>query len=440
MPKVNWADPEAWDSKGKPFEQPDFKPVSRRNSQSKIIQQRNALDARALKDSKGLFGNSNPNIIARHASGNKAPPLPLDTTRDIYEDSVLSSALSDAAYNAGYARGNIVKYIEESEARAKAGKDWDRIDRQIRSEEELMLLRNEFMVLRGQRLNLPWWDPMMFPIDGTAVFFGRRRSGKSWMVRHLIYQYRHFYRAVICLTNTKQNAWWAKHIPSRFIHQYSQFVIAKIIEHQRAVIAWNQLYADQPEKLINPYIAIILDDVVSHNMHHDEQLNQLFYEGRHNCMAIFITTQHPKALPPGVRANADVAVIYPQWSTHDQDAIREQYCNFFEHKEDFYFALQEYTQDRECIIIYLGDPTIKAIDSLYCYKADDPGPFITGSIEFWEDDDKYRRQYLELQAKMLTAHSDGNDYTGADSGPIGSHWLFDDSEEVAMIDFLTFNG
>ncbi len=435
--KKNWADPESYKQKGKPFKQVDFKPVSRLNDPEKIIRQRMAMDRAALKQSAPLVYNRK--IVAVEPTGNQAPGIPLDEVRDMYEDSVESSALSDASYNAGYVRGNILEYISEAEKLQQEGKEYDRIDRTIRSEEEVEALRGEYRVLKGQSLNLPWWKPNMFPPDGTAVFFGRRRSGKSWLARELIYYYRHVYRIVIVITNTQQNDFWSDHVPFRFIHQYDQFVIRKIIEHQRAVIAHNKLNANNPSAIINPFIAVVLDDVVSDDLHHDPMLKQLFYEGRHNKIAIFITTQHPKALPPGVRANADLAVIFPQWAIGDQDAIREQYCNFFEDKEDFHMMLQEYTEDRHCVVFFLGDPTIRQLQALYVYKSSEPPAFITCSKEAWKNDDEHKRKYLEAQARILYAKGAAGNPSDSDALP-GMHWLVDDSETDNLIATATFSG
>lgn len=434
--KKNYADLKSWESDGKPFKPISYKPVSRRNDQSKLNRQALQIDKEGDRVLDPVI--SNPKVVARSAFGNTAPPIPLQDLAEVYEDVRDSSAPSEKEYNAAYIRGVPIAQSQDAEARQKKGAEIDRVNRNKLTDEEIDARRSEYMVLKGQSLELPWWDPLMFPHDGTAIFYGRRRSGKSWMVRHLIHQYKHIYRAVLVLTNTDQNDFWAAHVPFRFIHKYDPFVVGKIIAHQKAVIAHNKLNAENPERLINPYIAVILDDVVSRNMQHDETLNALFYEGRHSKIAVFVTTQHPKALPPGVRNNADLAVIYPQWSEHDMDSIREQYCTFFENKHDFNLMLLENTKDHQCIIIFLGDPTIKNIQSLYVYKADDPGPFAVGSREFWEGDNEERKRRWEAQAALLNNNSAAGNPGTPGGAPSGMHWLVDDTETDSLINASTF--
>lgn len=432
----NWADLQNWNKDGKPIDVPDFKPLSRKNNPEKLQKQKLKLEEDAIALQNALIRD--PSTVARRATGNQAPPLPMQTVYDVQDDEVESSALPEDIFNVNYVRGGMLKTIAEAEEFQKAGASEERVDRRVRTEDELLALRAKYTVLKGQTLVLPEWNPLMFPPDGTAVFFGRRRAGKSWMVRHLLHIYRHLYRGVIVLTNTEQNDFWAKHVPSRFIHRYDPFVIQKIIEHQRALVAWNILHADNPDLIKNPYIAIVLDDVVSGNMHHDPQLNQLFFEGRHSGMAIFITTQHPKALPPGVRSNADLAVIYPMWAEHDLDSIREQYCTFFEDKKDFNYLVRETTADRQCLIIFLGDPTVNPIQSVYRFKADDPGPFLLGAKEFWEGDAEAKKKKMEAMAAILTNNNLSGNAQTSGGAPIDMHWLVDDTETNDLIRAATF--
>lgn len=434
--KRNFANIEDYNADGRAPKLPNFKPKSRKDNEAALLRQKLSLEETGQKLIDGLVIDDKN--VARRAFGNQAPPLPESTYDEVYQDAVDSSALPEAIYNAAYTRGSLLNAVEEAKKYQEAGAEFERIDRRIRSEEELAAQRSKWTILKGQTVNLPWFDPRMFPPDGTAVFFGRRRSGKSWMMRHLLYLYKHIYRGVIILTNTEQNQFWSAHVPSRFIHKYDPFVIQKIIERQRAVVAWNALNADNPDKQINPLIMIILDDVVSGDMHHDPYLNALFYEGRHSGMCIMISTQHPKALPPGVRSNADLAVIYPMWSEHDLDTIRTQYCTFFEDKNDFYYLARETTQDHTCLCLFLGDPTINPINALYKFKACDPGAFVAGAKEFWENDAEHRKKKLEAMAAILTNTelSGGSQVHGG--APIDMHWLVDDSETEALIQMATF--
>lgn len=425
-----YADLSEHESEGVPIEIQKWNGTTRKDSDPyQVEKQRLAIDLYARKIQTK---SEDPKAIARTSSGNTAPPLPLEEFDEWKDDMAASSCLPGAVYDAFYRTGGIEMTIEAAKKLQEKYRSLDRQPR-IRDEAELEELYSQFIVPKGGTLTLPEWDPQTFPPDGTMVLFGRRRSGKSWAIRFILSNYAHIYRQILVLTNTKQNDFWSEHVPFRFIHEYSQFVIEKIITHQRSIMAHNKLHADQPEKLVNPYMAVILDDVVSKNLQHDEFLKMLFYEGRHAKIAIFITTQHPKALPPGVRSNADVAVIFPQISEGDVDAIRTQYCNFFENKHDFVLFLNENTKDHGCVIIFMGDPQALPIQRLYHYTAGDPGPFLTCAQEYWDGDDKYYREYLEAQAAYLEVNPSDTASTSSSAVPPGFQWLYNDDQTDDLI-------
>lgn len=427
---------DAHESDGKPVEIRLWNPTTRRDPDpNKVETQHLEIDLYAKKIEQQ---SQKPGRIAHVASGNNAPPIPLEEYGEWTDDMATSACLPGDVYDGFYRTGGILKSIEEAKELQEKYRDIDRQTR-VRDESELEELYKQFIIPKGGTVELPEWDPRTFPADGTMVLFGRRRSGKSWLIRWILNMYKHTYRQVVVLTNTKQNLFWAHHIPFRFIHEYSQFVIQKILVHQRSVMAWNALHADEPEMLINPYMAVILDDVVAHDLQHDEMLKALFYEGRHSNIAIFITTQHPKALPPGVRSNADVAVIFPQISEGDTDAIRFQYCSFFENKHDFVLFLNENTKDHGCVIIFMGDPQALPVQRLYHYTADDPGPFLTCAAEYWDGSNEYYKKYLEAQAAFLAVRPDESSSASntADRIP-GSQLLNNDDETDDLIRAATF--
>lgn len=434
--KGNLAGFEAWERKGKPFIPPEILPVSSYQNPVKVSSQNQQIDRLADRYSLEKEPDAEPGV-ARQPFGNQAPPVEQEYYDQVLSDNVESSALPQELFNSFYVRGGVDERKEVSEQLVTKGAELPRIDGRIRSEEEIAAFRAQFMLLKGQRLELPQWDPMMFPADGTCVLFGSRRTGKSWMIRYLLWQYRYMYRAVIVMTNTKQNKFWGQYVPFRFIHTpYDPFVIGQILATQKALIAQNELNSNNPEMIVNPYIALVLDDVVARNMHHDEQLNQLFYEGRHSCMAIFIATQYPKALPPGVRGNADLAVVFPQESLQEQDIIREQYFNFFESKDDWAITLMEYTRDHNCIVLNLTDKTVPQIQRIYTHKAEDPGPFVLGCREFWEGNEKARREYYERLASLLKGPAAAQSSVGA---PPGFEWMdygMDDGVNAMLEDVL----
>lgn len=53
--------------------------------------------------------------------------------------------------------------------------------------------------------------------DFTYAFFGKRREGKSFCMRYLLYHMRHLFPRVYVFTNTKINGFWQKSVPSKYV-------------------------------------------------------------------------------------------------------------------------------------------------------------------------------------------------------------------------------
>lgn len=93
--------------------------------------------------------------------------------------------------------------------------------------------------------------------DYTILAIGKRREGKSFLIRFLLYHMRHIFPRVYVFTNTRMNGFWQKMVPSRFVFDgLSEGVLAMLMEQQRELI--NYMH-DNPQFAINPRAVIIFD-------------------------------------------------------------------------------------------------------------------------------------------------------------------------------------
>jgi hypothetical protein len=71
--------------------------------------------------------------------------------------------------------------------------------------------------LTGHTIKIRQFDINMCKYDYTYVFFGRRRSGKSFLMRWLLFKLRKIFPAGLCVTKTKVNGFCEK-LCIRFAH------------------------------------------------------------------------------------------------------------------------------------------------------------------------------------------------------------------------------
>lgn len=118
--------------------------------------------------------------------------------------------------------------------------------------------------LEMKRPIVPRWfaDYNLFKPDDTIVLNGKRRTGKSFMMRKILYEMRHCFWGGVVFTATKHNGFWQQMVPRRFIHEtLNTEVIDQLLRYRAAEIDAIQMRfgADAVDNL---YYFVVLDDMV----------------------------------------------------------------------------------------------------------------------------------------------------------------------------------
>lgn len=238
--------------------------------------------------------------------------------------------------------------------------------------------------------------------DFTVVIVGRRRSGKSFLARYLMYHKRHSFPCGAVITGTKLNNYWAKYVPREFIHDVEDMnsVIEQVFKRQDFILKY-------PELEIDPRMFLILDDVMSdkYRLRFSKALSKIFTDGRHHKIFILVTVQDPRGLPPDLRENADLAIIFRQLQETRKEAVSKDFLSYIDCKNDRLRFLWEKTKR----VTEDGDPFLEEGDdeientgipqALCVLQADitedfrkifkvlvaeDPGEFELGNERFWK--------------------------------------------------------
>lgn len=74
--------------------------------------------------------------------------------------------------------------------------------------------------------------------------------------------------------------WNAQYLPeAKIFDGYRPGVMAQIKKNQENLITWMKKHPKEAET-INPYFFIVMDDCISQDLHHAEQLKDIFFNGR----------------------------------------------------------------------------------------------------------------------------------------------------------------
>ena len=221
----------------------------------------------------------------------------------------------------------------------------------------------------------------------VIVLIGRRDTGKSYLVRDLLYYHQDIPIGTVISGTEAGNGFYSEHVPKLFIHEeYNSAIIENILKRQRTVLKQIKKEVEVYKKsTIDPRAVVILDDCLyDAGWTRDKMMRLLFMNGRHWKMMLIITMQYPLGIPPNLRTNIDYVFILREPYISNRKKIYENYAGMFPTFESFCQVMDQCTENYECLVINNNAKTNKLSEQIFWYKADSHKTFKLGSKEFWE--------------------------------------------------------
>ena len=221
----------------------------------------------------------------------------------------------------------------------------------------------------------------------VVVLIGRRDTGKSFLVRDLLYYQQSIPIGTVISGTEEGLGFYGALVPKLFIHnEYNTAIIENILKRQRQVLKQIKKEMEQFKRsTIDPRTFVILDDCLYDNTWaRDKMMRLLFMNGRHWKVMLIITMQYPLGIPPTLRTNIDYVFILREPYIANRKRIYENYAGMFPTLESFCQVMDQCTENYECLVINNNAKSNKLQDQVFWYKADAHNDFRLGSKEFWE--------------------------------------------------------
>tara|TARA_A100001015_G_scaffold234396_1_gene265872 strand:+ start:5827 stop:6666 length:840 start_codon:yes stop_codon:yes gene_type:complete len=221
----------------------------------------------------------------------------------------------------------------------------------------------------------------------VIVLIGRRDTGKSYLVRDLLYYHQDIPIGTVISGTEAGNGFFAAHVPKLFIHdEYNTAIIENILKRQKTVLKQIKKEMEAYKRTnIDPRAFVILDDCLYDNKWtKDKLMRLLFMNGRHWKIMLVITMQYPLGIPPNLRTNIDYVFILREPYIANRKRIYENYAGMFPTFESFCQVMDQCTENFECLVINNNSKSNKLQDQIFWYKAQNHTNFKLGSKEFWE--------------------------------------------------------
>jgi hypothetical protein len=264
-------------------------------------------------------------------------------------------------------------------------------------------------------VNLRKFEMKMIPQDAVVIFIGRRRTGKSTLVKDLLYHHQKMPLGTVISGTEESNDFYKSMIPPILIHgEYNPAIIAGFCKRQRIVcIKVKEEMERTGQARIDPRSFLIMDDCLYDNSWlTDKNIRYLFLNGRHLKVFFLITMQYPLGIPPVLRTNVDYVFILREPSPNNRQRIFNNFGSAFPSFDFFCQIMDACTQNYECVVINNNSLSNRLEDIVFYYRADMHGDFKIGAPEIWaqsqnlkkkgpEDEDDYDPSAIKRKGPLI---------------------------------------
>lgn len=242
--------------------------------------------------------------------------------------------------------------------------------------------------------NIKKFDMKRIPQDAVVIFIGRRRTGKSTLVRDLLFHHQDMPVGTVISGTEESNSFYGKMIPPIFIYgEFQPVILDNFVKRQKMITGKIQKDALMNiRSKVDPRSFMILDDCMyDDSWTHDKNIRYLFMNGRHQKVFFLITMQYPLGIQPALRTNVDFVFILREPYLNNRKRIFDNYAAAFPSFEFFCQIMDQCTQNFECIVIDNTSLSAKLEDCVFWYKADTHPDFRIGAPQFWQHSASYHR-------------------------------------------------
>lgn len=218
---------------------------------------------------------------------------------------------------------------------------------------------------KSDELPIAYFKTKSIVVAPTIIFVGMRGTGKSILLRNVVYDLRDRFTHGIVFSRTEgANRFWANHIPSLFIFtEFDDEPIWQLIDAQISEIRRIGFEAAGEAFLI-------VDDMgLDRKFTHSEVLKEMAANGRHYKIAILITTQYGTSVPPDIRGNMSYVFVLRERNIMTRVKLHEQYCGEFKTFALFEHVLRACTEQHECLVVDKTAETWDLGEQIYYFRS-----------------------------------------------------------------------
>jgi len=236
------------------------------------------------------------------------------------------------------------------------------------------------------QLQLRKFDITTIKPDKVVVLIGKRETGKSYLVRDLLFNQRDLPIGTVISPTETANKFFGNMVPPLFIHEeYTASILDNVVKRQKIIMRKiDQQVVATGRCNIDPRAFLILDDCMyDDTWTRDKNVRLLFMNGRHYKIMFIITMQFPLGIPPSLRTQIDYVFILRENLINNRKRIYDNYAGMFPTFDVFCQVMDQCTENFECLVINNNAKSNQLEDQVFWYKAEPHSNFRIGAQQFW---------------------------------------------------------
>jgi len=235
-------------------------------------------------------------------------------------------------------------------------------------------------------LSLKKFDMSRIKDDKVVVFIGKRDTGKSFLIKDLLYYHHNIPIGTVISGTESANSFYGTIIPPLFIHEeFNPLIISNILKRQKTLALKIQKdLQTRGTTSVDPRTFMIMDDCLyDAAWTRDKYIRSLFMNGRHWKILYIIALQYCMGIPPVLRTNIDYVFILRENIVANRKRLYDQFAGMFPDFDSFCQVMDQCTENYECLVIDNNAKSNKIEDQVFWYKAQPHRDFKIGAPEFW---------------------------------------------------------
>ena len=114
----------------------------------------------------------------------------------------------------------------------------------------------------------------------------------------------------------------------------------------------------------------------------EEQILELFFNGRHHKISFILTMQYAIGIPPEMRSNFDYIFLLAEDFISNRKRLYEHYAGMFPSFDVFQQVFTQVTADYGCMVINNRVHSTDITEKVFWYKAKETPDFTMGSKKY----------------------------------------------------------